>query len=392
MGFIKLGRNFKDSFLRSLAWKPAIATPASSNLHAPGQFIYSNKIETSAANLLVAHGKVLEILRGKIPLPEVVELFITNFCDFSCPHCRCAPYRGGNDQYFNFGTMGALFDELREKGIKTLEFGGGGEPLMHPQVNDIFRRLNEQAFRVGLITNGYRFTQEPGLMDLVIGCSDWVRFSLDAVSNDTFRKVHGKSNLNYDALREAIIAMVNKTRQKSPADHRPRIGLKMIIQQFNKHEVLRSIDEALAMGVDNMQFKFLEGHPLALNSDRERSDIIDGLKLKIQEIKDTGLVVEILAGYGGERQELKKCRMAVLHPLVDWDGEIYMCAFFHHRKERHSIGNINDGGFFVHWGTEEHKRKIAETNPKECVINCPMLRYDPVIEYIEKESARFHYI
>ena len=84
--------------------------------------------------------------------------------------------------------------------------------------------------------------------------------------------------------------------------------------------------------------------------------------------------------------------MNVLHPLINWDGNIYLCAFFHHRKERHCIGNIYEGGFFQHWGTSLHKEKIKLANPIECVPNCPLLRYNESIKFISEEAYRFLYI
>ena len=355
-----------------------------------GGSLHSRQLDANAANLIMAHGKVMQILEGEVPLPEVVELFITNFCDFACPHCRCAPYRGDNTQFLNVGTLEPLLIELSEKGVKNIELGGGGEPLVHPQIGGFFQRLNEHAFRVGLITNGYRFTEYPDLLDLVSDCSDWVRFSLDGISDGTFRIVHGRRNVSYDTLREAIVVLVGKSRAKPGVDQRPKIGIKLIIQKPNQHEILPAVDEALALGVDYLQFKFLEGHAYALG--QERFALLEQLKRRIEALEGSSLVVDILPGYGGEERIFKKCRMAVLHPLIDWDGTIYMCAFFHHRKERHSIGNINDGGFFVHWGTEEHKETIKRANPRECVPNCPLLRYDPVIDFIASDAYRFPYI
>jgi len=354
--------------------------------------IVSNRtIDPTAANLIASHVKVMQFANGQIPLPDVVELFITNFCNFACPHCRCAKYHGNASEFMNFGTMERLLGDLSQAGVKNLEFGGGGEPFSHPQVVEIFQKLNENAFRTGIITNGYALTKKPELSDLISECSDWIRFSLDGISDDVFRIVHGRRDISYSALREAMAALIRQVKTKDTSDQRPKIGMKLIIQEPNKGQILGSIDEAMELGMHYLQFKFLEDHPFALPQGAERASLIKELTKRISTIPRGEMEVDVLPGYGGPRI-IERCKMSILHPLIDWDGEIYMCAFYHHRKGRHSIGNINNRGFFAHWGSEEHKEKIKGVNPMECVPNCPMLRYNPVVEFINRESYRFPYI
>jgi radical SAM protein with 4Fe4S-binding SPASM domain len=353
--------------------------------------IYSRPIESNAANLIIAADKVRQILNGEIPLPETVELFITNFCDFACPHCRCAPYRGDEQQFMNYGLLERLLGDLSAKGLKTIELGGGGEPLAHPQIQGIFDKFNEHSFRIAMITNGYRFTaaEGEGLADSFLQCGDFIRFSLDGISNKSFQAVHGRRDVSYDSLRRAIVSIANKVRAKQDVDQRPKIGLKMIIQKSNQHEALGLIDEALAVGAHFVHFKMLENHPFALGE--ERVPLIEKLKEKVAGLDQDRLYVDILPGYGGE-PVYKRCKMAVLHPVIDWDGAIYLCAFFHNRKEQHTIGNINDGGFFAHWGTPHHKERIEQVDLRTCVPNCPIQRYEPAIDFIRTDGFRFRYI
>jgi MoaA/NifB/PqqE/SkfB family radical SAM enzyme len=163
--------------------------------------ISNRSIDPTAANVIIASDKVLQFERGQIPLPEVVELWLANFCNFACPHCRCVQSHGGREQFLELDTLDSLLVELSAKGVKTLELGGGGEPLQHPQIDKVLRRFATTGFRIGLITNGYSFVENPSLIDLVLECSDWVRFSLDAISDDVFKTVHGRPDVNYRALR-----------------------------------------------------------------------------------------------------------------------------------------------------------------------------------------------
>ena len=289
-------------------------------------------IAANAANLLAVRDKVIQVLNGEIPLPSVAELFLTNFCDFACPHCRCAQYHGDATQFLNFGTMDNLLKDLAAKSVMKIELGGGGEPLQHPQIGQIFDRFAEYGFGVGMITNGYRFTSEPELAEKFMDFGDWVRFSLDGVSDDVFRVVHGRRDISYGALKDTISWMASRSREKAGVDQRPKIGMKLIIEEPNKGQILDSVDEALEMGVHYLQFKFLEGHPWALKEGRD--ELIRAIQARAAGIPRESLYIDILPGYGGPRK-IERCVMSVLHPLIDWDGTIYMCAFFSHRKETH---------------------------------------------------------
>lgn len=314
-----------------------------------GSNMADRHLDATAANLIVVHDKVLQILRGEIPLPEVVELFLTNYCMFACPFCRCAKYHGDKSRYLDFDILTQLLNELLDKGVKILELGGGGEPLEHPRIRDIFKRFIDQQFRVGVITNGYVMTKRPELADLLIQCADWVRFSIDAITDDVYRIVHGRDNLSYRSLRETIAQMAQKVRTQTVIDQRPKIGMKMIVQQPNEHQVLAAVDEAINLQVHYLQFKWLEEHPWSVPHER-RPNLIERLNRRVSELCQESLIVDLLPGYGGERMQ-GQCVMSVLHPLVDWDGAIYICAFFHHRKQFHSIGNITNSRFFDCWGS-----------------------------------------
>lgn len=347
-------------------------------------------LDATAANLIAVREKVLQIHEGQIPLPEVVELFLTNHCRFRCPHCRCAKYHGDQTESLSVSVFTRLLDELVSKQVRIIELGGGGEPLDHPAIAEILRALIVKQCRVGLITNGYAFTSNADLIDLVLTCGDWVRFSVDGVSDSTYRAVHGCPDLSYQALREVMANMVSKVRRQPGFDQRPKIGAKLVAQKTNQHQLLEAVDEAERLGLHYLQFKWLENHTLSIPQN-ERISLTAVLRHRVAELPAGSLIVDVLPGYGGSRLQ-SRCLMSVLHPLIDWDGTVYMCAFFHHRKTSHSIGNINRRAFFDFWGSHSHRTQIQQVNPQQCIPNCPLLRYNPVIEFIAKESFRFPYI
>ncbi|MBU1270523.1 MAG: radical SAM protein [Nanoarchaeota archaeon] len=344
------------------------------------------KYDNSAIQLISAWPKVLQILNREIPDPEVVEIFPTNYCNFACPHCRFQEEHGDESQHLDINTLERLLIELSERDVHAIELSGGGEPLVHPDVNRMFEKFAEHEFRVGMITNGYGFLDNTPLVDRVVQCSDWIRISVDGFSDETYKRVHGKRDISYGALRDAISELVTK------AGETPKIGLKILVSKLNYEDAYLAVNEAREFGVDYLQFKFL-GFPRHLVLGEHETEIVTGeIREQIAGVSGQELVAELVPAYKGETKHTQKCLMTFLHPVVDWDGEIYVCAFFEHRKKKHSLGNVHEGGFFAHWDSPHHLEVFDSIDPATCVPKCPMLRYNPVIDFIKSDNYRFRYI
>ncbi|MFA5931495.1 MAG: radical SAM protein [archaeon] len=341
---------------------------------------------SSAIYLISCFEKVKQISKRKIPIPEVVEIFPTNYCNFSCPHCRCAEYHGSKNEYMPIKVFESLLKELSSKGVNSLEISGGGEPLMHPQAEEMFELIKKYNFRIGMITNGYPLVGNKKLQNLIIECSDWVRFSLDAFSEETFCKVHGKKDISYKELTKTIKSMARTIKKGLP-----RIELKMLISKLNYKDCEKGLKEAKRMGVNQLHYKYLANSPIALGK-KEIQKTFKKLSKQKEEAEKKGIILALSPGYGGKNLFEEKCLMTFLHPLIDWDGTIYLCAFFSHRKKEHSLGNINKNGFFKNWFSKTHWKKFDSINSKTCVPNCPMKRYNPIVNYIQEENYHFKYI
>jgi len=349
-------------------------------------------LDATAVNVISVYPKVLDILNGKIPPPEVAEFFLTNYCSFKCLHCRCAGTHEGKNSFIDFNLYKSILNELAEIGCNKIEFGGGGEPLEHPRITEILQYIKEKNMRCGLITNGYALINDNELAEAIAETADWVRISLDAVSNESYRKIHGCCDLSYNSLKSSLKSFVQTAKKNNNSINKTRLGIKLIIQQINKNELEQVLDETLEIGADYLQFKWLENHPSAIPVDERKriSELLCEIKFRAGET----IPIDFLAGYGGENEQNadKPCILSVLHPLIDWDGKVYICAFFQHRKDRHCIGDLSVKSFDEIWNSPEHKLRREKVNTHECVTNCPIKRYNPVIDFINREAYRFHYI
>lgn len=345
----------------------------------------SENYDSWSLPVLAAWPKVKQIVKGDIPVPEVVEIFPTNFCNFNCPHCRCGPYHGNGNAFMNMDMLRSLLGELERHGVRNLELSGGGEPLVHPRIAELFDSVIQYGFRVGLITNGYPLVESESLREQVAECCSWIRFSVDAFTDSGYQRVHGKSDTRYRELKQMISGL------RRLAGGQSKIGIKALVSKLNADDAILAIPEAMEMGADYVQVKLL-GYPskLAL-SDEDAASVLGRIQAQIDSLGDTSMHVDLLPPYKGNPVS-GKCLMTFLHAVIDWDGEVYICAFFEHRKAQHSIGNILNRSFKEVWEDVRHKQSFEAIDPQTCVPNCPMRRYNPLVTFIQEQDFREGFI
>src|SRR6266566_9286208 len=88
--------------------------------------------------------------------PLLAHLIPIRRCNLACKYCN----------EFDFfskpvptETMFHRVDKLAELGTSVITISGG-EPLLHPELDEIIRRIRKQGIIGGLITNGYLLTSE----------------------------------------------------------------------------------------------------------------------------------------------------------------------------------------------------------------------------------------
>jgi MoaA/NifB/PqqE/SkfB family radical SAM enzyme len=88
--------------------------------------------------------------------PVLVQIIPTRFCNLSCAYCN--EYDKVSEPV-PLAEMERRIDHLGRLGTAMIGISGG-EPLTHPQLDDIIRRMRKTGAIAGMITNGYLLTPE----------------------------------------------------------------------------------------------------------------------------------------------------------------------------------------------------------------------------------------
>jgi len=115
--------------------------------------------------------------------PLLAHLIPIRRCNLACTYCN---------EFDNFSKpvpteqMFRRVDKLGELGTSVVTISGG-EPMLHPELDDIIRRMRHNGIVSGLITNGYLLTADR-IQKLNRAGLEWLQISIDNVNPDEVSK------------------------------------------------------------------------------------------------------------------------------------------------------------------------------------------------------------
>jgi MoaA/NifB/PqqE/SkfB family radical SAM enzyme len=115
--------------------------------------------------------------------PLLAHLIPMRRCNLACTYCN---------EFDDFSKPVPLeklhqrVDKLGELGTSIITISGG-EPLLHPELDDVIRRMRHNGIVSGLITNGYLLTADR-IQKLNRAGLEWLQISIDNVNPDEVSK------------------------------------------------------------------------------------------------------------------------------------------------------------------------------------------------------------
>src|SRR5438477_1707611 len=115
--------------------------------------------------------------------PLLAHIIPIRRCNLACEYCN---------EFDDFSkpvlteTMFQRVDKLAQLGTSVITISGG-EPLLHPELDQIIRRIRRRGMIAGLITNGYLLVAER-IERLNRAGLEWLQISIDNVTPDEVSK------------------------------------------------------------------------------------------------------------------------------------------------------------------------------------------------------------
>jgi len=286
--------------------------------------------------------------KGHLEFPSMVLVEVTNECMLDCimcPHSQLKEKTG----LMQFDLFKKIIDECRRHHtLGDLVFSGMGEPLLHPQIIEMGRYAKSRGIpNVRLITNAVCLSKDK--TEELLGDSgfDEIHFSLDALTEETYRKIKGRDV--FETVQENIKYFLSQKREKKR--WKPFVNL----------HILRMRDT-----VDEIDGFFEKWSPL----------LSEGDQILVKEVHTQG-------GTVGDRRledqipkgERFPCRQLWEFLYVCRNGDVVPCCMDPFKKLK--IGNLNESSLKELWDGPNLKR-IRDIHQKG--------RYDEIPQCSQCES------
>lgn len=121
-------------------------------------------------------------------LPVAI-LYLTDRCNSRC--ISCDYWRYGRT-HMSMDLVRRLADELPRNGAHYVLLSGG-EPLLHPDWEEIAARFKRAGLRVAMVTSGIML---PRFVEQIAALVDELYISLDGATPETYRAIRGVDGLN----------------------------------------------------------------------------------------------------------------------------------------------------------------------------------------------------
>jgi pyruvate-formate lyase-activating enzyme len=162
---------------------------------------------------------------GKVPLQ--IDLFAVDVCNLKCPMCPRQSYIPGKG-YMDFNLVKKILDQAADYGLYAFNFGGLGEPTLHPDFFKIIRYAKEKGvIDVNVHTNGTRLDHDFN-RQLIESGLDRIIISLDSAVKESYEKI--RVGAKFEKVYEGVEDLI-KQRDKQP---KTRLHIKANFIEMNE--------------------------------------------------------------------------------------------------------------------------------------------------------------
>lgn len=131
---------------------------------------------TSTGIKLLHHPSAVTLIQQGLGTPLSVQISPTSKCNLNCVFC--SNINRHKDELLELTKIKTLLKELLCFGLRAVEWTGGGDPTLYPEINEAIDFTDDLGLQQGFITNGLalKYLQKTSLEKL-----KWIRISMNCL-------------------------------------------------------------------------------------------------------------------------------------------------------------------------------------------------------------------
>lgn len=312
---------------------------------------------------------------GEDVYPLYAEISPSGACNHRCTFCAL-DYMEYQARFLRTDVLKERLTELGKLGLRSVMYGGEGEPFLHKDIGDIIVHTKRSGIDVGITTNGVLLSTK--LAEQILGSTSWIKVSLNAGCAETYSKVHRTKAADFDKVFENL-AEALRIRQETGATC--TLGVQTLLLPENANEVELLAAKARDTGLRYVVVKPYSQH---LKSRTETYKDVDysafmHLKDKLGRFNSSTFSVifreQTMKKMKRTVRGYERCLALPFWSYIDSGGNVWGCSAYL-GDDRFRYGNINEQTFEQIWKGELRRKNLAlvaqQLDPEECRMNCRM--------------------
>jgi len=273
---------------------------------------------------------------GTMRFPLIVTVEPTNRCQNKCLYCSRQLMQR------EFGNVDLkIMEKITAECAKhkaAIRHGGFGEPLLHPEIEEIIKISSKYDVLTTIFTNGMELNEKM-IESFIKNNLGEIRFSSSGITSEIHNRI--RRNSDYDRDFHEKIKMAFRIRERME-NKRPFFTLYTNVIDYNDEEFKHNLE----------QYK---------DTYLQYVDKVDIDLTMFSRVKHLDHVKDLY-----EKQTLdeqyKYCVGLFLKVIVHWNGDVFACDKLYNYHQDYFLGNLNDDDFTIEKGFGSEKMKWLREN------------------------------
>lgn len=314
---------------------------------------------------------------GQHIYPLYVELSPSGICNYRCTFCAL-DFLGYKNNFLDVNAISEVCYNLGEVGTKAIMLGGEGEPLMHPYISIIIKAIKNSGIDIGITTNGSMLKKE--LAEEILQYCTWVKFSVNAGDEYTYKKIHGIKNGDFYNL-VVIPNIADAVSYRNKMNLKCNIGVQAVVLKENIDSLNKLAERCSNIGVDYLVFKPYSQMRESQNMININYDLLiyelNTIKHDYEDKRFEIIVRTNALNKSSEKRNYANCQALPFWSYIRANGDVWNCSA-KMSDERFKLGNIYTDSVSNIWNKDKN---IKAVDAKDCRVNC---RMDEVNRYLDR--------
>lgn len=282
------------------------------------------------------------------PLPAMLDIEPTNYCNFRCPHCQVTHWTKPRVLLDKERLMKVL-DQFPN--LIRVKLQGMGEPLLNKELLPMLGAIEARGIETEIVTNGSVMTD--AICDSLLGLDTEIHFSIDGATEEVFQSVRVGSSF------KKVVENIRKISEKR-TDKKQMLAARAVVTKQNAHELAEIVRLVADLKLDRLTLQLvLTSWGKAAMEERnavkrveDTPELSEELTRAKAEAERFGLPLEIKTEDKYSRNQ--KCRWPWKSAYIASNGDVIPCCILAD-ADTVTMGNVFEEDFATIWNSDKYQ-------------------------------------